>query len=661
MLPFEELRYPACLLAVVCLIVYLLTLCPSVPGGDSGELISAAHNCAVAHPPGFPIYTLVAKLFTFVPIGSIAWRVNLFSAVCQTCAGVLLFLAAAQWSGSVAGGLVAGGLFCFSPIVWRYAVVAEVFALNNAFVALLLLLCLRYARGRQRRTAYLGAFVIGLGLSNHHILVFIGVPLACWVLWFGRDDLCQGKPLLFLSLAFAAGLLPYLYLPIASHLGHPHTWGDQATLKGFLHHFFRGDYGTFELGNPQAPGGSQLGPGLVRYLDRLPRETLFVGFYLAVFGLWRTLRRERLQGLAFASFAAFSFYMVVFHALANLPLDEPFYYETHIRFWQQANVLVLAWCGLGYACVARRYLRPIWHGLPLCVAVALVAFQVSSHFEEENQSGNRLFHTFGVSALESLPEGSLLITRGDLWNNILRYVQQCEGVRRDVCLLDLELLKGAWSKPLVTRYYPNIVIPGEAYGPSDAAPYPGNYSLEDLVRANILDLPVSMCRLRRGEPLRWPGAYETRPYGLVFRVLPEGTSLDVQTYLEEHNRALGRFTSAWFEDQVKRGKWERIIANYYCAAQDHAAEVVVRHAKQHGNPPKLLWVAAEIVEDLVQVHPQPDPVTLKNLGIIYFRLSDTDSSVRPRMVDAWRRFLAEAAPGDPDREKIREIVYGTGS
>src|SRR5437762_3277993 len=91
----------AAALGVVILAVYVRTLAPTVAGGDSGELITAAYTLGVAHPPGYPLYTLLAKLFTLIPIGTIAWRVNLFSAVCGAGAATLIFLAVARWSGSV--------------------------------------------------------------------------------------------------------------------------------------------------------------------------------------------------------------------------------------------------------------------------------------------------------------------------------------------------------------------------------------------------------------------------------------------------------------------------------------------------------------------------------------------------------------------------------
>ena len=143
-------RLAAAALGVAVLAIYVRTLAPTVAGGDSGELITVAHTLGVAHPPGYPLYTLLAKLFTLLPAGTIAWRVNLFSAVCGAGAATILFLAVARWSGSLWAGLASASLFAFSPRVWPHSVTAEVFALNNVFLAGLVYLTVRSGKRAPR-------------------------------------------------------------------------------------------------------------------------------------------------------------------------------------------------------------------------------------------------------------------------------------------------------------------------------------------------------------------------------------------------------------------------------------------------------------------------------------------------------------------------------
>ena len=216
-------RLTAAVLGLVTLGIYIRTVAPTVAGGDSGELITAGYTLGVVHPPGYPLYTLLAKIFTFIPIGTIAWRVNLLSAVCGAVAATLLFLAVARWSRSVWAGLVSASLFAFSRRVWPHAVTAEVFALNNLFIAGIVYLTVRFsgerpaeasAVRRRHMVACVLFFWIGLGLTNHHTLIFYALPAAIFVLL--DPTLREPRRIGTYLLCGVMGLLPYLYLPFAS-------------------------------------------------------------------------------------------------------------------------------------------------------------------------------------------------------------------------------------------------------------------------------------------------------------------------------------------------------------------------------------------------------------------------------------------------------------
>src|SRR5262249_41826818 len=170
-------------------------------------------------------------------------RVNLLSAVCDAAAASLLFAAVRIWTGSAPPGVLSGLGFAFSPLVWRYAIQAEVFALNNLFAAALVLVSVLLAAPSPRpAVAIAGAFVLGLGLSNHHTPVLFGVPFLGYLLHRSRP--LTPKKLAVLALALAAGGLPYLYLPFAAARAAPVSWGDAASLGGFLDHVLRREYGT---------------------------------------------------------------------------------------------------------------------------------------------------------------------------------------------------------------------------------------------------------------------------------------------------------------------------------------------------------------------------------------------------------------------------------
>ncbi|XP_067590818.1 protein O-mannosyl-transferase TMEM260 isoform X8 [Pseudorca crassidens] len=168
--------------------VFTLTLPPSVPGGDSGELITAAHELGVAHPPGYPLFTLVAKLAIILfPFGSVAYRVNLLCGLFGAVAAALLFFTVFRLSGSYAGGILAAGVFSFSRLTWQWSIAAEVFSLNNLFVGLLMALTVHFeeATTAQERSkiAKIGAFCCGLSLCNQHTVVVYVLCIIPWILF----------------------------------------------------------------------------------------------------------------------------------------------------------------------------------------------------------------------------------------------------------------------------------------------------------------------------------------------------------------------------------------------------------------------------------------------------------------------------------------------
>lgn len=192
----------ALVLFVVAAIVYIKTLTPSVCAGDSGELTTAIYNMGACHPPGYPLYSILGKLFTFIPVGDIAYRINLFSAISGAGAVLFLYLLLVKLLGlnrdigklnikvhlpAIAGSI----LFAFSLTNWSQAVIGEVYALNILLSSAMLYIMLLwyeeliYFRKEktlhfaERRTVLL-AFIMGLSLTNHQLPMWY---IAAWGLF----------------------------------------------------------------------------------------------------------------------------------------------------------------------------------------------------------------------------------------------------------------------------------------------------------------------------------------------------------------------------------------------------------------------------------------------------------------------------------------------
>jgi hypothetical protein len=130
------------------LALYSQTLAPSVASlfDDSLELPLVAYRLAIAHPTGYPLYTLLSKLLSLGPWHNVAWAVNLLSAVAAALAVALVYGIVRQLARRRLPALLGAVALTVSPVFWSQSVDAEVYSLNAALVAGLLWLALRWAR-----------------------------------------------------------------------------------------------------------------------------------------------------------------------------------------------------------------------------------------------------------------------------------------------------------------------------------------------------------------------------------------------------------------------------------------------------------------------------------------------------------------------------------
>ena len=159
-------------LAAACaaLGVYFVTLGPTITGEDSGELVTAAYHMGIAHPPGYPIWCLLGKLFTYLPHGTIAWRVNFMSAFLGAATVFLMALLVIKLTRNRLAGVAAALALAFSGEFWEQSVIAEVYSLNAFFVAACVVLLVLWYQHRSDLILVVFAAVYGLSLCNHNTI-----------------------------------------------------------------------------------------------------------------------------------------------------------------------------------------------------------------------------------------------------------------------------------------------------------------------------------------------------------------------------------------------------------------------------------------------------------------------------------------------------------
>lgn len=206
--------------------IYLRTLLPGVGFWDTGEAQTVPHTLSIFHPTGFPTYTLIGWAWSQLPLGGVAYRMNLLSAVCVALASGLVVLIAAHLMterhrllAAVAAG-IAGLSFAFADEPWKNAVRADVHALHILFAALLiwLLLCWGSAERSGARLAgrwlAAAALTFGVSMGNHPLTGLMAVGIAPWLFIVDPRIWRRWKLLAACAGLLVLGLATYLYIPI---------------------------------------------------------------------------------------------------------------------------------------------------------------------------------------------------------------------------------------------------------------------------------------------------------------------------------------------------------------------------------------------------------------------------------------------------------------
>lgn len=172
------------LIFLIPFIVYISSLLPSVGYGDSAEFQTLSHTFGVAHCTGYPLYILIGKLFTFIPIYDIAYRVNLMSAFFAAMTVMILYNIFLYLKISFLSSVIASLSFAFCYAFWAEAIWAEVYTLNTFFLSLIIFLLIKWSNDKKPSLLYLIALCCGLSFGNHLATMVIIAPALCFYILY---------------------------------------------------------------------------------------------------------------------------------------------------------------------------------------------------------------------------------------------------------------------------------------------------------------------------------------------------------------------------------------------------------------------------------------------------------------------------------------------
>ena len=417
-------QWMAVVVTVATFVVFAMTALRGVSFGDWAEMQHVPARLEVPHPTGFPLYVLLGKAFSLIPVGSVAFRATLLSATAAAAAMGMLVLIAGRLGVRPVIALAAGIALAATATLWEEATFPEMNTLHLLLCAVLIHRALVWRDERRDRDLRIGALVAGLALSNHLLSLSVVPILVVFVLVEDRLRLLRRPRLLLeLLLLFAAGLSFYLFIVIRVYTGPPELYGGMRSIDSLLSFVsgaqFRVDM-QFGTGESLALAWRAV-PDLLAGIER-GSNALFSIVPLA--GAVILVRRDRWAGWLTVALAAANVYMFVGYR-GDLP-----------HYLLLAWLILALWLAVavetGFGWLRTRLgpgLDDAEYGL-----VAVAALFLVSNWAAHDQSANRLGEDYTRAVFDRLPPNALLVTYWDTLTT-LSYAHCIEGARPDVALI----------------------------------------------------------------------------------------------------------------------------------------------------------------------------------------------------------------------------------
>jgi len=313
-------------------IIYLLTLERKLVGGDTSWYALEIPKMQIFVPTGYPTFSLLGKLITYLPIGGLAYRLNLFSAIFGALTILFLFLSINKLIKNELISIISSLILAFIFPFWNVANRLEFDTLNSFFIILLIFSAILYNENKDRKYLYFFFFCLGLSLTNHPIAFFVVPAILLYVIII-NPKIFKGVKTIFVSiLFFILPLLSYLYLPIRSLQGY----GDVTSLQKFFYYITgRVVSGKMHAGGFGGVTVSSYFKVFIGYLDIIYNSYGIILIIISAVGFIFLIKRNLKFGIC--SFLLITFNLIVpptyiTHTNPNYALDAMLVITIYIAF-----------------------------------------------------------------------------------------------------------------------------------------------------------------------------------------------------------------------------------------------------------------------------------------------------------------------------------------
>ncbi|MFC2159556.1 DUF2723 domain-containing protein [Actinomycetota bacterium] len=394
-------------------VIYVLTLERKLIGGDSTWYALQIPEMSIMVPTGYPTFSMFLKLFTFIPIGDLAYRLNLFSAFFGGLTILFLFLTINRLIKNEVLSLSGSLVFAFLYPYWHVANRLEFDTLNSFFIALVFFSAVMYSGIKNRRFLYFFFFSLGLSLTNHPIAFFVVPAILLYVIIINPKIFKSIKAVLISILYFILPLLSYFYLLIRSRQGYGNVtdlvklfyYITGRNVTGKLHggHFFDKplDHMLGVMGEYLWIIYDNFGPALI---------------VMALIGLVYLIKKNWKLGMCSILFIAFNIIVP--------PLYLPY---TNDNYVLDSMMLVAIFLGFGFLFILNGsvwlfnkaagkkkllkvdvFLKYILIAAVLVTSIAFPVFQSALYFKQHDRSEPQEIYKFWKQAYENMTKDSVI-------------------------------------------------------------------------------------------------------------------------------------------------------------------------------------------------------------------------------------------------------------
>lgn len=468
---YKYLPWMASFLAAM---VYFFTMAPSFLHTDSGELAAVQYNAGIAHPTGYPLFSLLGWLFTRIPITHEPILQLNFLCLIYTAASAY-FVAKAiselfarfrpKGSEELPDTWVLGNFFAvligtlvlaFSKTWWAQSTSVEVYSLHQLLLGIVFhrMVLAWFAPANQAKPWIWLAFFTGLAFTNHMTTILL-IPALIWIFLakFGLREIPWKRLGIMTAVFFGVIVVVYSYLPLRASAGAFPNWGNPSSWDTFWHHvsgtqfrvwMFEGkkvaaqNFTEFFMGKPQTGM-----PGLFKEFMWVP--LLFSAF--GVYYLW-TIQRKWAIAMLLTIIAGIAY--TINYSIKDL---DTYYVVVYLM------LAVFAGAGIRWVWVRLNQSSALKWGIT-ALALAGIGLEIGVNFGKNDESENYLYHDYATYALGNLPKDAVLISHQ--WDFLISpawYLQVAQDFRKDVSIVEYEMFRARhWYAPQMAKQYPELAV-----------------------------------------------------------------------------------------------------------------------------------------------------------------------------------------------------------